>query len=240
MYRAHVGGPYPLPIWSINYIHFKSNIFKNEQFLSSSFEMADICILLTIKIVLKSAKIDYSKIQKSAISKLPNQRCSFLNMLLLKYIYLIDQIDSGQVQPTWALYIPRKLLYYTSKMQNGGYFCVRLYIENRNSINWILRHSWHWKSKWNNFHSLFVLVNFLAEHNHRHFYFKILPEANSCEASFVEAPFQETLSHPKMKFSIFQIARIKMSFPHFWGKFNMRILISESGVNMYLYIKLLL
>ena len=79
-----------------------------------------------------------------------------------------------------------------------------------------LRHSWHWKSKWNNFHSLFVLVNFLAEHNHRHFYFKILPEANSCEASFVEAPFLKTLSHPKMKLSTFQIARIKMSFPHFW------------------------
>ena len=36
-------------------------------------------------------------------------------------------MGNGQVQPTWALYIPRKLLYYTSKMQNGGYFCVRLY-----------------------------------------------------------------------------------------------------------------
>ena len=123
-----MGWPCPLPIWSINYIHFKGNIFKNEQFLISSFEMADICILLNIKIVLKTAKIDYSKIQMSAISKLLNQNCSFLNMLPLKCIWLIDQMGNGQVQPTWALYIPRKLLYYTSKMQNGGYFCVRLYI----------------------------------------------------------------------------------------------------------------
>ena len=34
---AHLGWPYPLLILSINYIHFKSNIVKNEQFLSSSF-----------------------------------------------------------------------------------------------------------------------------------------------------------------------------------------------------------
>ena len=37
-------------------------------------------------------------------------------------------MGSGQGQPTWALHIPSKLLYYTSKKQNGGYFCLRLYI----------------------------------------------------------------------------------------------------------------
>ena len=36
-------------------------------------------------------------------------------------------MGSGQGQPTWALHIPSKLLYYTSKKQNGGYFCLRLY-----------------------------------------------------------------------------------------------------------------
>ena len=63
-------------------------MFKNEQVLSGSFEMADICILLTIKIliILKTVKIDYSKIQMSAISKLLDKNCSFLNMLPLKCI----------------------------------------------------------------------------------------------------------------------------------------------------------
>ena len=86
-----MGWPLPLPIWSINYIHFKHNIFKNEQFLSSSFEMAHICILLVIKIVLKSAKIDYSKIQMCAILKLLDKNGSFLDILTLKCIGLIDQ-----------------------------------------------------------------------------------------------------------------------------------------------------
>ena len=81
-----MGGPYPLPILSINYIQFKSNIFENEQFLYSSFEMADICILLTIKIILKSGKIDYSKIKMSAISKLLDKNGSLFDMLPLKCI----------------------------------------------------------------------------------------------------------------------------------------------------------
>ena len=38
-------------------------------------------------------------------------------------------MGSGQGLPTWALHIPSKLPYYTSKKQNGGYFCVRLYYE---------------------------------------------------------------------------------------------------------------
>ena len=37
-------------------------------------------------------------------------------------------MGSGQGQPKWALDIPPKLLYYTSKKQNGGYFCMRLYV----------------------------------------------------------------------------------------------------------------
>ena len=36
-------------------------------------------------------------------------------------------MGSGQGLPTWALHIPSKLPYYTSKKQNGGYFCLRLY-----------------------------------------------------------------------------------------------------------------
>ena len=79
-----MGWPCPLSIWSINYIHFKGNIFKNEQFLLTSFKMAYICILLNIKIVLKSAKIDYSKIKMSAISKLLDKNGSFFDMLPLK------------------------------------------------------------------------------------------------------------------------------------------------------------
>ena len=39
-------------------------------------------------------------------------------------------MGSGQGQPTWALHIPSKLLYYTSKKQNGGYFCLRLYLRH--------------------------------------------------------------------------------------------------------------
>ena len=65
----------------------------------------------------------------SAISKLLDKNCSFLNMLPLKCIQLIDQMDSGQSQPTCTLHIPSKLHYYTSKNQNGGYFCLRLYIQ---------------------------------------------------------------------------------------------------------------
>ena len=41
---AQMGRPRPFYSWSINSIHFKVNIFKNEPFLSSSFEMAYICI----------------------------------------------------------------------------------------------------------------------------------------------------------------------------------------------------
>ena len=88
---AHMGWPRPLPIWSINYIHFNGKGSKNEQFLSSSLEMAHICILLFIQIVVKSAIIDYSKIQMYAISKLLDKNGSFLNMLTLKCMELIDQ-----------------------------------------------------------------------------------------------------------------------------------------------------
>ena len=87
---AHMGWPRPLPIWSINYIHFNGKGSKNEQFLSSSLEMAHIYILLTIQIVVKSAIFDYSKIQMCAISKLLNKNCSFLDMLTMKCIGLID------------------------------------------------------------------------------------------------------------------------------------------------------
>ena len=88
---AHMGWPRPLPIWSINYIHFNGKGSKNEQFLSSSLEMAHIYILLTIQIVVKSGIFDYSKIQMCAISKLLDENSSFLNMLTLKFMELIDQ-----------------------------------------------------------------------------------------------------------------------------------------------------
>ena len=88
---AHMGWPLPLPIWSINYIHFNGKIPKCELFSSSSFEMAHSYILLIIKLVLKSAIIDYSKIQMCAISKLLDEYRSFLNILTLKCIGSIDQ-----------------------------------------------------------------------------------------------------------------------------------------------------
>ena len=53
--------------------------------------MAHICILLFIQIVVKSAIIDYWKIQMYAISKLLDKNGSFLNMLTLKCMELIDQ-----------------------------------------------------------------------------------------------------------------------------------------------------
>ena len=112
---AYMGWPLPLPIWSINYIHFKHNIFKNEQFLSSSFEMAHICILLVIKIVLKSTKIDYSKIQMCAISKLLDKNGSFLDILTLKCMRLIDQEYSGRGLPIWATPLPSKWVFYSVK-----------------------------------------------------------------------------------------------------------------------------
>ena len=39
-------------------------------------------------------------------------------------------MGNGQGQPTWALHIPSKLHYYTSKKQDGGYFCLRLYVQD--------------------------------------------------------------------------------------------------------------
>ena len=88
---AHMGWPRPLPIWSINYTHFNGKGSKTEQFLPSSSKMAHICILLFIQIVVKSAIIDYSKIQMYAISKLLDKNGSFLNMLTLRCMELIDQ-----------------------------------------------------------------------------------------------------------------------------------------------------
>ena len=92
---AHMGWPRPLPIWSINHIHFNGNLLKNEQFSSSSFEMAHICILQIIQIVLKSAINDHSKIQMFAIPKLLDENRSYLDVLTLKCIGLIDQEKSG-------------------------------------------------------------------------------------------------------------------------------------------------
>ena len=88
---AHMGWPRPLPIWSINYIHLNGNLSKNEQFSSSIFEMAHICILQIIQTVLKSAINDHSKIQMFAIPKLLDKNRSFLDVLTLKCIGLIDQ-----------------------------------------------------------------------------------------------------------------------------------------------------
>ena len=88
---AQMGRPRPLYSWSINPIHFKVNIVKDERFSVSSFEMAHICILLTIQTVIKSAIIDYLKIQMGAISKLLDKNRLFLNMLTLKCMELIDQ-----------------------------------------------------------------------------------------------------------------------------------------------------
>ena len=53
--------------------------------------MALICILLIIKIVLKSAINANSKIQMCAISKLLYKNCLFLDILTLKCIGLIDE-----------------------------------------------------------------------------------------------------------------------------------------------------
>ena len=58
-----------------NSVHFQVNIFKNEQFLMSSFEMASCYIFPTYQIVLKLSKTDLSKIQNTVFSKV--NMCNF-------------------------------------------------------------------------------------------------------------------------------------------------------------------
>ena len=73
-----------------------------------SFEMAIIYIFPTYKIVLKWSKIDLSKIQIAVFSKVLIENCSFLNILSLKYIELVDQELSGRSQAIWATPLPSK------------------------------------------------------------------------------------------------------------------------------------
>ena len=87
---AQMGRPCPLYFWSINSIHFKVKTFKNERFLSSSFGMADICILEWSFMADFSTIWMICKVQMCAISKLLDENCSFFDRLPLKCIHMID------------------------------------------------------------------------------------------------------------------------------------------------------
>ena len=87
---TQMGWPRSLYSWSIDLIHFKAKIFKNEQILSSSFEMAHISVFEYSNMAEFSTSLMVSKIQMCAISKLLDKNCSHFDILPLKCMYVID------------------------------------------------------------------------------------------------------------------------------------------------------
>ena len=164
---AQMGRPCPLYSWSINPIHFKVKTSKNERFLSSSFGMANICILEWSFMADFSTIWMICKILMCAISKLLDENCSFFDRLPLKCIWLIDQMGSGRGQPIWATPYPPVGSFTVKNRATGLTFepdCTSMWIWMYSDENVCILYYKHVmeffvKWKWNRFIFLFLSLS---------------------------------------------------------------------------------